>query len=272
MNDNENYQEMEELKRKLEEEEKEKEKKRRIIILLIILLLIIILLIMWKHCIKMPTATLGEKDVNPNYDNNTPTPAVYESGTPSPIENEGNTSSDDNNTTKTPQPMPQQTPELKPQPTAEPKPTQKPIEVNKEFIVTSNNKQWTEILNIFDNEKYSGMPIIYPGIQNTYYFEFTNTEDFDVECSINFREINKENIPIKYKLKENGIYIKGNENTYVNYNELNTKNIVVKANSQKLYELEWKWIDNTPNDNNYGDINKTITYSLEITVEAEQKI
>lgn len=117
-----------------------------------------------------------------------------------------------------------------------------------------------------------GTPIIYPGIENTYYFEFTNEKDFDVECSIEFEEVNIENIPIKYKLKENGKYIKGDKNTYVDYFELDTKNIIVKQNSQNIYELEWKWIEDTPNDNKYGDINNTITYKLRVTVESEEKI
>lgn len=149
---------------------------------------------------------------------------------------------------------------------------QKPVEIKKEFVVTSKREKWQENLNIFNNEKYNGKPIIYPGISNTYYFETTNKLDFDVVCKISFVEENKENLPIKYKLKQNGFYIKGDSKNYVSYNELNIKDIILKSNSENVYELEWKWIDDEENDNRYGDIGKTIKYQLKVTVEAEEKI
>lgn len=262
----ENNNEMEELKRKLEEEEDKKEN-RKIILLLILLLLLFLLIILWIRFIKRPTATLGEKEENLNFIE-TPSPENTPVSIPTPIVNETNkpniTIINNNITTiiqSKPTPLPTTAPTTMP--------SEKPIEINKEFIVSNKNKQWTENLSIFNNEKYNGNPIIYPGIENTYYFEFTNGKDFDIECSIKFEEINKDNIPIKYKLKENGKYIKGDKNTYVNCNELDTDNILVNKNSQNIYELEWKW-EESSNDNIYGDTNKTIKYNLQITVEAKE--
>lgn len=263
MNDN---NQMGELNRKLQEEENKREKKK-IILLLLLLLLLIILIILWTHAIKKPIATLGEKDINQNY---TPSPSPTPIPTSTIIEN--NTIHEitrpitiiNNYYTTIIEPIVQPTPT--PVPSSSPTP-----DVNKEFIVSSKNKKWTENLNIFENEKYGGNPIIYPGIENTYKFEFTNEKDFDVECSIKFTETNTENIPIKYKLKENGKYIKGNKSTYVNYDELDTENIIVNANSQNTYELEWKW-EESSNDNKYGDTSKTIKYILEITVEANGRL
>lgn len=259
---NENNNEIEELKRKLQEEENKKERKK-LIILLLLLLLLIILIILWTHAIKRPTITLGEKDINENY---TATPSVTPSSPPvqeTIIYEITQLIQQTINVQPTPEPTIEPTPETSPSPTPSP-------DINKEFIVSSQNKKWTENLSIFDNEKYSGKPIIYPGIGNTYYFELTNEKDVDVECSIEFKETNKDNVPIKYKLKENGEYIRGDKNTYVDYSELDIEDIIVEANSQNVYELEWKWVDSNTNDNKYGDISKTITYTLQITVEATE--
>lgn len=145
--------------------------------------------------------------------------------------------------------------------------TQKQVRINKEFIVTNNNQQFTENLGIFDNEKYDNKPIIYPGIKSTYYFNLTNKQDFDLYCDIEFREVNKGNIPIKYKLKENGKYIKGSQDEYVNCTELSTRDIFLSANSQNIYELEWEWVNDKSGDNSYGD--KEITYGIGITINAK---
>lgn len=139
--------------------------------------------------------------------------------------------------------------------------------INKEFIVTNSNQQFTENLGIFDNENYDNKPIIYPGIKSTYYFNLTNKQDFDLRCDIEFSEVNKGNIPIKYKLKENGKYIKGSQDKYVNCTELSTKDISLSANSQNIYELEWEWVNDTTSTNSYGD--KEITYGIGITINAK---
>ena len=47
-------------------------------------------------------------------------------------------------------------------------------------------------------------------------------------------------------------------------------NRVINSNNQNNYELEWKWVEGN-NDNAYGDLNKTITYKIKLTVEAEQQ-
>lgn len=252
MDDSSKNSEIEELENRLETDEKGKRHKKIIILLLLLLLLLIVVIILiWKNKDDKPAITLGEKDINTDYIDETPTPTV-ENKTPV---------IDDTN------------PEIPVKPTLLPIviPTQNPIHINKEFIVTSKNKQWRENLGIFDSEKYNNKPIIYPGIKNTYYFELTNKQDFDIVCEIEFKETNKENIPIKYKLKENGKYIKGSEDKYVNCDELDTKDILVSSNSKNKYELEWKWENDTQNDNAYGDKNKDITYEIEITINAKEK-
>lgn len=152
MNDNNN--EMEELKRKLQEEENKRENKK-IIIILLLLLLLIILIILWTRFIKKPTITLGEKHVNTDYIE-TPSPTPEATSVPTIIENDTTKVIYEitkpitiiNNYTTIIQQIIIQTP------TPEPTPTPTEVPTNKEFIVSSKNKQWTETLSIFDNEKY----------------------------------------------------------------------------------------------------------------------
>lgn len=152
----ENNNEMEELKKKLQEEENKRENKK-IIIILLLLLLLIILIILWTRFIKKPTITLGEKDINTDYVE-MPSPTPEATLAPTIIENDTTKVIYEitkpitiiNNYTTIIQQIIIQTP--KPEPTPTPTPTEVPT--NKEFIVSSENKQWTETLSIFDNEKY----------------------------------------------------------------------------------------------------------------------
>lgn len=248
----------------IENIEEEKKKRKKYLLLLLLLLLIIILKIIYLwYANNKPTAILGTKDEE---DNNT----VIDNVINTPIENEttDNTVVNNNTTNK----QEDETNKVDTSTSEEAESPEEPIEMEKEFTVTSKKEKWTEKLNIFNNEKYDGKPVIYPGISNTYYFELNNKLDNDVICKINFAEKNVESLPIMYKLKENGTYIKGSKNQYVSYDELNLSNIILTSKSENVYTLEWKWIDDGKQTNQYGDIGKTITYQLGITIEAEEKV
>lgn len=271
----------EELNKK-EIEEEEKKKRRRYLLLLLILLLLLLLLCRCGR--KLPTAILGEK-----IENNV-TPSGYVESTGNSIDGNNvvsnnsvdDTTTDDNiavvsNTTKNNKKTSKNTNTItnttistggSSTPSTD---DEDEANIKKEIIVTSNNQKWTEDLDIFSNEKYNGQSIIYPGIENTYYFEVTNASEIAVLCDLKFKETNLENLPIKYKLKENGVYVKGNQTEYVTYDKLALDDISLEINAQNVYALEWKWIDDETSDNYYGDIEKDITYALQIIVQAEEK-
>ena len=73
---------------------------------------------------------------------------------------------------------------------------------------------------------------------------------------------------MKYKLKLGNVYIAGDENNWVSYDELKRTNINLSKSNKHTYYLEWKWVS-SDNDTNVG---KTINagYNLSIEIKAEQ--
>lgn len=239
-----------------EKDQEKKSKKKKYLLLLLLLLLLFKIIILYNY-FKKPDDIQGVKKEN----NTVNTDTVIDVQIDNIISDKNNSVGTTNNNYKNEI----ENKEVE-EPTKEPEPEQ-PEEIEiKEFKVTSKGQKITEDLSIFDDVKYNGKAVIYPSIQNTYYFEISNTLDFNTICEVSFNEKNKENIPIKYRLKENGKYIRGDEKTYIPYDELNFTNIV-NSKSENKYELEWKWVEGS-NDNYYGDVNKTITYEIELTVKA----
>lgn len=247
--------------------EEEKSKKKKYLLLLLLLLLLFIVLIFWHTCLKQPSIILGEKEendaneTNTTYQQNNNTNNINDTITDngSTITNNRTNNSTYNTTNNGISNQEENTSN-----------TENPEETNpeiKEIEVTSKGEKISETLTIFDKVKYNGEPSIYPSIKDTYNFEVKNTMASNIVCEVSFDEQNIEELPIKYRLKENGKYIKGNENTYVSYNELKFER-QMKAEEQNKYELEWEWLEGE-NDNKYGDVNKTITYQLQLTVTAK---
>ena len=89
-----------------------------------------------------------------------------------------------------------------------------------------------------------------------------------MQYNLNFIEQNIYNINMVYKLKLNGSYIAGNEQRFVRCDELNKENLILNANSNDVFTIEWKWQDN----NNDTQIGKTegATYRMHIRVNASE--
>lgn len=138
---------------------------------------------------------------------------------------------------------------------------------SKDLIVFDNYKIWdNKELRIFSNPAYEYKDIIAPGSFNSYAFVIRNNNDFEVIVDIMFEETNEENINMNYKIKNNGNYLIGSEDTYERINNKKISQVKLPAKSQKSYILDWKWID-SENDTQIG-IKADSIYKLSIQIGA----
>ena len=123
-------------------------------------------------------------------------------------------------------------------------------------------------INLFDDPSLGGAKIIYPGRQSAYYFYIANTNDYTFTCSMDFTEVNLEDINMMYRLRFANAT---NPNSpWLDIHEINHTNITVSANSKLLCVLEWKWQD-ADNDTEIGE-RGLATYKLIITFSDFAKI
>ena len=73
---------------------------------------------------------------------------------------------------------------------------------------------------------------------------------------------------MKYRLKLNGVYVAGNANKWLTYDELNQYNIGLSSNTYNVYTLEWKWFE-SKNDTEVGT-NINSNYKLELKITASE--
>lgn len=137
-----------------------------------------------------------------------------------------------------------------------------PIEDEEDFFVNDNIDRWSQQdeINIFD------VPGIAPGYKGTYDFVINNNTKSTAIYDIIFEETNIHGANVLYKLKRNGEYIAGDDDTYVSYSELSFTNRTIFSNEKENYTVEWKWID-ADNDTEVGRT-PNATYTLKINVNA----
>ena len=152
-------------------------------------------------------------------------------------------------------------------------------EINSNHIVETRlrilqgTKEWNELaeLNIFKRStSHITQNKIAPGAESSYTFTVENYADTDMLYNIEYLEENPYNINMKYKLKLNGNYVAGNDETWVQINQLNQSDLKIKSNTADVFELDWKWID-AENDTEIGKT-EGANYKLNIKVEAEQVV
>ena len=103
----------------------------------------------------------------------------------------------------------------------------------------------------------------------TYKFYIRNKSNQDMTYNITFTDEVKKFVNMKYKLKMDNIYIKGNEEEYVTINNLNVSNISVLKDSANIFTLEWYWEDNDELDTQIG-ISDERYYTINLDIEASQ--
>lgn len=143
---------------------------------------------------------------------------------------------------------------------------------NKDRIKVFQNgeTEWSELkeLDIFKNSYFSDAKIA-PGVSGIYSFTIENISDNACVYNINYTEENNYNINMVYKLKKNGVYITGDNNNWVKYDNLDISNINLNANANDIYTIEWKWED-SDNDTKIGET-EGANYKMFINVYAQEK-
>lgn len=134
-----------------------------------------------------------------------------------------------------------------------------------DLSVSDNSVTWSQEtkLDIFTNSMYN-TKMIAPTSSNTYQFKIKNNNEYDISYSIDFKEKNVYGIDMRYRLRKDNQYVRGEE--WLKYDELDLNNIKLGANKSDTYYLEWKWFEGE-NDTIAG-INSGIGYSLNIRIKA----
>ena len=144
---------------------------------------------------------------------------------------------------------------------------------DKQFFLTISDDQKTwqneNTIDIFSNPLYNNESLIAPLSTNTYRFVISNDSTKDIEYEMNFKEDNRFNINMKYRLKRGEDYIVGDEDTWVYYEELNLKKLNLQTKTKQVFYLEWKWFEST-NDTEIGITRPT--YSLTIAITSREKV
>ena len=122
-------------------------------------------------------------------------------------------------------------------------------------------------LNIFNNEKFKGEKIIAPHSQGTYKFYIKNKSNRDRNYNIKFSDEMKKFVNMKYRLKIDNIYIRGNEEGYTTIENLDVNNVTVPKDSINMFTLEWYWEDNDELDTKVGTSDERY-YTINLKIEA----
>ena len=102
---------------------------------------------------------------------------------------------------------------------------------------------------------YSGDPVTPPS---------ENRNDNALVFSFTFTEANDYGIDITYRLKRDGAYIVGADGNYVGVEPLSVGagGLTIEANSDSVFELEWKWAHNDAVDTVAGENGATYTLNI----------
>ena len=125
-------------------------------------------------------------------------------------------------------------------------------------------------LNIFKNKDFNNEKIIAPHSKGTYKFYIQNKTNTDVIYNIKFSDEMQNFINMKYRLKLDNIYIKGNSENYVSLDELELSNIIILKDSTNIYTLEWYWDDNDKLDTFVGSREEDNYYEINLYIETAQ--
>ena len=142
------------------------------------------------------------------------------------------------------------------------------IEITQDDIDVTKETQ----LNIFNNEKFNREKIIDPGSKGEVQICIRNKSNYDVSYDFNFTDEMQYHVNMKYKLKLDNIYIKGNKDEYKKMEDIKLEEVIVPKDSANIYTLEWYWEDDDKNDTIVGSQQDKQYYKLNLEINARQYV
>ncbi len=254
------------------EKEKKNTEKNFIVMLLILIALIIIIFLLVRnlgfidHRPKIPTGNVDIFDINfgKKCQNNCCNCNCNNNTGDSSNNNNNNNNNEGNYENVSGEPNNNGSPNI---PTSPDNPT---IEEDKDGIeVFDKQTEYSQNtpLRIFTNTAYYVVDDkIAPTSENSYQFVIRNNNEFNIKYNLELFENNKYNVNMKYRLKLNGVYVAGNNDDWLTYEELKQEGIVLSANTYDVYTLDWKWFEGI-NDTEVGT-NINSDYKLELKITA----
>ena len=146
--------------------------------------------------------------------------------------------------------------------------TTQPEEITQDDIDVTKETQ----LNIFNNEKFNREKIIDPGSKGEVQICIRNKSNYDVSYDFNFTDEMQYHVNMKYKLKLDNVYIKGNKEEYKKLEDIKLKEVIVPKDSANIYTLEWYWEDDDKNDTIVGSQQDKQYYKLNLEINARQYV
>ncbi len=138
-------------------------------------------------------------------------------------------------------------------------------EYGKVIVYDKNGEfNYQEQLDIFKNSRVQGNTKIAPGSSGEYTFYVKNNSNRKANYYIQMQDKSQYPINMKYRLKCNGSFVVGNQNTWVTASQLKTSYKDIRTNKQDMYTLEWQWFHNDTNDTIAG---AKMTSSYELTID-----
>ena len=140
-----------------------------------------------------------------------------------------------------------------------------------EVIIYDQNDQKIDVapLKIFEHKSYHVKnDVIAPGTENTYQFIIRNNNEFAIIYDLEIDERNQYEINMKFRLKQNGDYILGNDKEWVTAEELKQCEVILAHKSYNVYMLDWKWFE-SKNDTIIGE-NIESNYKLDINFNSNR--
>lgn len=118
------------------------------------------------------------------------------------------------------------------------------------------------------SEVIDGYRIIYPSIKGSYKFCIKNESNTNLMYNLRFANEMTSFINMKYRLKIDNIYIRGNDGEYVDLSKLNVENIMVPKKSNNIYTLEWYWESDNLKDQEVLNKQERQYYTIKMEVSA----
>lgn len=148
--------------------------------------------------------------------------------------------------------------------------TKQIVDTDASLKIFEGTKEWSELkeLNVFDrSHRHVVDGKIAPGVQDTYVYTVECYGDYKMLYNMAFSDDNPLKVNMIYKLRRNGEYVAGDENTWVTVEELTQKGMTIAPGTIDVFILDWRWKD-ADNDTEIGET-EGAKYIINVKADAE---